>query len=200
MSWKAALQTTKAVAKGDALSVPFSNSPILGGPDLPHLEVYFDGSVSTKDGNKHGGIAAIVLGPINENGTRKTLASKSIALPTLSDSTAAEGHAASLATKIVREVTAKLADTWDTSCSVRFYGDNPTIIGLCTGLTSTRRAHVRAAADEAVRHSRANYLTTTWIHIPRAHNKAHAAALAASKRACSDRTTAQPFVVSSHAA
>ena len=159
MTWRTALIADEAITAGTTISVAFADDPVLGGEDLPHLEVYFDGSVSITDGRKYGGMAAIALGPANHNGQRKTSASRSVALPAVTDSTASEGHAGSLATLLTAGVIAKLANTWDTPCNVRFCGDNPKVIGLCTGLTTTRRAHVRIAADEAIRYSRANFLT-----------------------------------------
>ena len=97
MTWRAALIAEEAITTGTTLSVPLAGDPALGGEELPHLEIYFDGSVSMKDGHKHGGMAAIVLGPANRNGQRAVVASRSVALPEITDSTATEGHAGSLA-------------------------------------------------------------------------------------------------------
>ena len=195
MTWRAALIAEEAITTGTTLSVPFAGDPVLGGEELPHLEVYFDGSVSTTDGRKHGGMAAIVRGPANRNGQREVIANRSVALPKITDSTAAELHAGSLAALLAGDVIAKLASTWDTPCNVRFCGDNSTIIGLCTGLTTSRRAHIRNAADGAIRYSRTNFLTATWVHIPRADNRAHTAALAASRAAGASGRSDEPFTV-----
>ena len=195
MTWRAALLAEESITKGTTLTVPFSDDPVLGGEELPHLEIYFDGSVSTRDGRKHGGMAAVVLGPAKNSGQRTVIASRSVALPEVTDSTATEGHAGSLAAQLASDTIAKLADTWNTPCNVRFCGDNPTIIGLCTGLTTTRRAHIRIATDNAIRHSRTNFLTTTSVHIPRAYNRAHTAALAASRAACAPTCSRDPFTV-----
>ena len=59
-------------------------------------------------------MAAIVLGPANNSGQRAVIASRSVALPGITDSTATEGHAGSLAAQLASDTIAGLTGTWDT--------------------------------------------------------------------------------------